>query len=1023
MGREDPPAAAGQHRAPMRPGGDWADRIALADDAARRHWYVLLLVVVAAMVALERIDGALRQRHLPGARAGDMGDLTSPERLVTPEVSTEVSGAWADHQHLLEGYRAVDLLLMFTLFMLLRAARSAVPRAIEGRVRDVQERRYVAAATATLRWSGVAIFLYLAFDLAETWLAVTWALTAELDELTARVVGALSLGKWAMLAAALAPQLLVLAGGWRTWAGATLGADGLRALRGHLLVSALLVALLLALRGDLGRQTDDVVVHATQSLRPAVLATVTALLVCAVMLLGGARCLAAYRSPPPVHPVPRRLLVRTLVAGAALVGVGFSLAAAPEWGARGLEPFLALFLVMLVIPGLALVVWSVLSWPEQVHGFAREVEGEGSEVPSRSWVWVLSVLPLVLLILTVLRAGTSQWAVGQPVGRLVLWGVVLVGLLAPARLLARSAARLTWVWQHHPGRWEVLAWTGGSLALCAVAWTVPATWWMAAGTVATVFWFACLSTGLLTGLTLLGDLLAPRGALAITRLRRLPVITGLLLWGMLASALDREGLYYDARLLDEAGTVAHPREPALALDGWIVASGASDVRSPPPGERTVRSVVLVASAGGGVRAAYWTSIVWQCAFESRCREVEGEVAAGPVAEGEVAEPPGRTDEVFFASGVSGGAVGLALVVAHHREGLADEGWPETVFTRDYVAPAVAGLFLRDLPNSIGRWPARGQDRAAQLERAWQDDVKGLHEPWSRLGGTTPYLSFSGTSVEDGCRFAVSTLRQAGPQTACGGPSTALPDGGPGASPVRDGQDYVCDRQGRRRDIDLATAAFLSARFPYVSPAAGLHRCGGDGGTTSTYVLDGGLFDNSGGAAVSNVLAALEPRIRAHNTSEVATTCLVPRLLVIDSQFASTAASVPGRRPWQTTGPGQAVGAFYETRSNRQLAATTRAVQQLGQEARTDCGLRGEHGEDVVTLYPTEGVGASAPLGWTLAGSTQDTMLRQLPTAQRCRQVGSVATSADAGGTRGTSVLTHPQEMCAAIEQVHAWFGR
>ena len=968
----------------------------------RPRWPLALVLLLSAAVVLGRIDMALAGNHTLGALAGGYGDLTSPLRLLTPGTGVEIVHGWDDPGGFLSAYLLLDLLLMTLVAVFLVIARAVTLEALAGDVPDDPvETAYRPPARQALAWSGLAIVGYWGADVVETVGTYLLVSSGTYTAITAQAVGALSALKMASIVLALVPLALVGTGFGSLRRGAL---SGLGALRGNVIVGVVLVLLFLSMGGDIGRQIDDVFVHAAQSPVRAGLATVLAVLTSWVMLRGGMRCLAAYRTRPEVRPVSQRLLVVTAVGALALVLLGMLLPLVPALG-----PLRASATALLVVPGLALLVWSALSWPPMVRAL-RLPEDVTPGQPSTVWVWVLAALPVLLLWLGLLRAGTTAVAMlrGWPPAGLLVWAVVLGALVG--LYLWRSRGPRLYV-ATEPGWVEVWSWLGVAALTLGLSALVPATFWMGVGTLGVLVWFALVTTLGLTGLTLLGDRLPPRGALAITRVRRSPVILGLVLWALVASVLDTDGRYHDVDLVPVADGAATPVSAPAALGQWLTAG---------PGAGGDRSLVFVASSGGGIRAAYWTQIVWECAFADRCAPGRAD----------------RTQEVFFASGVSGGAVGLALVAANQTS----DQEPEVTFAHDFLAPAVAALFARDLPNAVARLPLTGWDRSAALGQAFELAEPKVAAPMSTVAGHAPYLSLNGTSVEDGCRFALSTIQQASTRTACEGVLSELPGRGPGASPVRQGNDYLCDRDGVARDVSLATSALLSARFPFVSPTGSLRDCAGH----ATFVLDGGMFDNSGGSSVSNALSAIGPALERANTGG---DCVIPRLLVVDNTFASTARPSSGEaRPMQTLGPGAAVGAFYGNRSDRELAAAARAVEAAATLAKRQCGSSDDLA-DVVTIHPVAAGGASAPLGWTLAGSTQATMLAQLPLlsgtpetpsaspgAERIR--GSLAGGVErpvcpAGATRRVLSAQEPSpsrlgreehldRMCASIRTVHAW---
>ncbi|AXH95436.1 hypothetical protein [Ornithinimicrobium avium] len=986
----------------------------------RWAWPFLLVCALAAQSVLGRVDGALRARHDVGAVSGGLGDIASPAAVVEPGMVDAVVSGWSDDVDvLLWTYLAFDLVLMTMVALLVLRLRSAVARllqqdharpAVDPATAQLPADEASAAAVsvgavAALRWSVLAVVGYLFADLAETVIAVRLGLESSAPGWAAVMLGTSSILKWVLLVFAVVPVLLAGAG-LRDLRKPALA--GLRAVRGLVLVAAALVAVFLMLTGDIGRQIDDVAGHAAQSPTRAALATLLAVATSGVMVVGGRRCVTAYRSRPDVRPMSARYLLTAGGAGLALVVVGLVV------GLSGPERYRPTALALLLLPGAGLLGWSLLSWPQGVRDLKMTDSPDPVE-PSTSPVWVLASAPPLLLLLVVVRAATTVWAVGEaPPSGLLIWSGVMGVIVAIVLIAVIVASVRVVVDARLPGRApahetlpsEGLWWIGASLVLLAVAALgTTATGWMWLGSVAVVFLFALIGSVGLVGLTLLGDAIAPRGALAVAGLRRMPLMTLLVLWGVVASLVDTKGFYYDVALVDRPAAAQNDHHTTAssvgrALDVWLGPPGSG------PAEQD-RSLVFVTASGGGIRAAYWTQLVWECAFGTRCGEAD-------------VRAQDRSEQVFMASGVSGGAVGLALVVAGKTlpDGRSD------LLGKDFLAPALAAALARDLPNSVLRLPVDGYDRAATLADAVASVDAGLTMPLSSYDGA-PQLALSGTSVEDGCRFTLSTVMQARSRNHCSGLVAEIPTSGPGAAPVRDGLTYLCDRSRVGGDIRLVDAAFLSARFPYVSPAASLHRCHGD---EETYVLDGGMYDNSGGSSVTNVLAALAPYLDRRNgrvdtrRADAEVGCVIPRMLVIENQFASSARPDAVARPLQSVGPARALLSFYDDRSDRELARAVDAVTTAAQRAHRLCypGASELKAEDVVVVvHPVAAGGVAAPLGWTLAETTRKRMAQQVQVD--CAEV-DAPTQGIAPGPDDAGLEEHRRETCAALRTVDGWWG-
>lgn len=914
---------------------------------------VPLVVILTAMVILERLDSALRGAHPAGVTPGGFGDIATPSAWLDPAGRVAIAQGWRGLPELagrlITTYFVVDVLLMAALAVWLLGLHRWRSKLIEA---EHAER----FRPELFVWS---VRAYLAGDLAET--GLLWASWTGLSEPMVRVIAVASAIKWLSLGVA-ALWLLMR---YRLPAdvptpGITVGTAVL-ALRGQLLVVGVLLGILLLLNGDIGRQVDEVMVLASSRGAPVVLATLLAVATMVVLALGGMACLRAYLDEPGAGQSSTSLKAKT----------------------------------------------------------KRSVAG-------RSWmVLVLADVPLLALLLAIVRATATVWAAGQTpygsVGRLVVWGLLLAFLWCAVhlRLLGWVAQETNW---NDEGfvRWvfpRALLLGSGFWLLALVPWAadrwIP--FYQLLGTPAVLMGFALIIGLLLAGLTLFSDSRKPFRPLPVFGVRRWPLFTALLAALLIASTVDTGGAYYNVRTAGSA-PVRGTMEEAFADWAEINAKGTEPV-----------PLVFVAAAGGGIRAAYWTRLGMDCVFGMSC--------------GNEAD---HTGEVFLASGVSGGSLGLVSTRSRQQAGSTDV---DVVLGQDFVAPALAAFLLLDQPNAWLRLPIPGVNRADTLEQAWERADSGLAKQFGE-SEFFPKLILNSTSVEDGCRLEIAEVsfketpstgdqpkvpNQLEDPRACSGqvaklarppattppvttPPAPTPSGsptpvptGPGWVPTRDAFDHLCDQNGKASGLTLSTAALMSARFPYVSPAGGLLGCASKD-TPRTFALDGGAVDNSGGTAVLEAWRAVENKVAEHNRTS--STCVVPRLLILDSAQVATELRADGR-PLQLTAPLVAALGGFDRRSSTPLAQAAAAIREGAGQAATACELdsQQEKAEAVIVIAPQEQPGPGLPLGWTLSEETRAQMRCQL---NRAMLVG-------AGPLEGWSCAEDGEDNQQSVTRAQAWF--
>jgi len=173
--------------------------------------------------------------------------------------------------------------------------------------------------------------------------------------------------------------------------------------------------------------------------------------------------------------------------------------------------------------------------------------------------------------------------------------------------------------------------------------------------------------------------------------RRIPVLTLLLLLAVVSSIWNDN---HNIRVLNVGGSSDRDNLEA-ALSKW------HDQISKKYSDRTQHPLFIVTAEGGGIRAAYWTSIV-----------------LGSLQD----KDPSFADHVFAISGVSGGSVGAAVFSAL----LTDENArgqivqrSEEILGQDFLSSAIAAMLYPDFAQRFCPIPIQFLDRGRWLEKSWE----------------------------------------------------------------------------------------------------------------------------------------------------------------------------------------------------------------------------------------------------------------------------------------------------------------
>lgn len=420
------------------------------------------------------------------------------------------------------------------------------------------------------------------------------------------------------------------------------------------------------------------------------------------------------------------------------------------------------------------------------------------------------------------------------------------------------------------------------------------------------------------------------------------------------------------------------------------------------------NLVVVAAPGGGIQAAAWTTKVLHELHEQRS-ELDSEIRA--------------------ISSTSGGSVGTAFYLTARRFALdepngrnpSDSTSPtlkaHNNATVSSLSDVVYGLAFRDIPRVpvelskmfvpvcletrrvIGRtYDWFEEDRGALLEQSWRR-AAGIGNPKNTdpedtdptilmrrdlknliRSGKLPAPIFNTAVMETGRRVMITPVDFSIPEEAPGIPFD-FGDDWPRAKTLF---EYIASdsAEAASLDVDLFTAARLSANFPWVGPAARADQvvdCTDEATVAKMqnachHFIDGGYHDNYG---VSSVIDFLRPVLEQRDREQQDTTrstLSFKRVLVIQILNANDGLTRNARPQsgFVTALLGPVVGAIsspFGTAAMRNQAELDRFLDEwnvrLNRVSSDSVDVR------TVTFQPQHQSNSAAPLSWHLTPTQKD----------------------------------------------------
>lgn len=376
--------------------------------------------------------------------------------------------------------------------------------------------------------------------------------------------------------------------------------------------------------------------------------------------------------------------------------------------------------------------------------------------------------------------------------------------------------------------------------------------------------------------------------------------------------------------------------------------------------------IIVATAGGGIRAAYWTVTVLGDLNE-KFRQHEGEFYP-------------FEKHLYAISGVSGGSVGAAVYRSVLDSNLGNARdchksiklCSQKVLEENFLSPTLATLLFPDMFQRFIPWriPFSTFDRGATLEKSWEVSYAnvlgdgGLAKRITSLNDhdsnrSWPALFLNATLVENGRRIIASNIKIT---------KEFFPV-------ALDQLSYL------GTDIRISTAAHNSARFPGVSPAGSWYD---SDGAIKGHLVDGGYFENYGAETALRVLQTAQATVfkgdKNCNDSFKPIVILISSDPMLDAALLSMDKqnNIDDNITKALSGL-HGIAFAHELRSILKAFLNTRTARGVDAAERLKRWTDDINGTFVhFRMYPEGGNAKEPPLGWALSEKAQETIGNYLP---------------------------------------------
>jgi hypothetical protein len=407
-------------------------------------------------------------------------------------------------------------------------------------------------------------------------------------------------------------------------------------------------------------------------------------------------------------------------------------------------------------------------------------------------------------------------------------------------------------------------------------------------------------------------------------------------------------------------------------------------------------IYLVAAQGGGIYAAYHAAS-FLAGTQDQC--------------------PRFGSHIFAISGVSGGSVGASVFAsllhqAHvgkatdlvgDRPCSPDRGGSQIfqdavdeLLSEDFLTPLLGGFLFTSPLQQVLPFPIESLDRARALELS-------LEQSWDRVIATKQFSKLRGdkdetshplsgpmTAIWQPSRSSVPALVLNTTEVATGRRRLIAPFEFPGIDisflPVWGDSDQARRFPDTIPNVALSTGAFLSSRFPWVTPAGFFEEAEtGSGRTSKVRVVDGGYFENSGLATALDLMNAIETAVETDPTLKPLRGKIEFNIISLNSKKFDLG-TFSGFGEWMSP-----VSTMMSTRNARAPLETSRARLMVERSAGSSDAIAKRF-----LRFDIDGLGYPLPLGWRLSAVTRLLISSQLGDRFGCTAAppGDTVASAD-----------------------------